>query len=144
MNLLLRRIPGESNLVYKKIERHLIRLKNKEYPKLPKSIGAFAEQMKTPHMIEQFGNTQDNRRKLYFDSVFTKDYSFQLFASHAVLDTIRNHIPSGQRFYSMDGTFNVIPKLVKQLLIISIEYKNKVCFEWKNSRHIDSWSKFEF
>lgn len=101
MNVFLRRIPGESNLVYKKIERHLIRLKNKEYPKLPKSIEAFAEEMKTPQILEEFGNTLDNRRKLFVNSEFTKDYSFQLFASHAVLDTIRKHIPSGQRFYSI-------------------------------------------
>lgn len=113
-------------MVYRKIERQLLRLKNKQYPLLPKSAEAFAKDLKSPQILEEFGNTLDNQRKLYVNSVCTEKYSFHLFASYAVLDTIRKHIPIGQRFYSMDGTFNVIPRMFGQLLIISIEYKNKV------------------
>lgn len=130
MNIFSRRIPGESKLVYRKIERHLIRLKNKEYPRLPHSNEDIVKELKTPHVFEKFGKTLDNQRNLYVDSVVSESYSFHVFASLAVLDTIRKYIPAGQRFYSMDGTFNVIPRLVNQLLIISIEYKNIVSFKW--------------
>lgn len=79
----------------------------------------------------KYGKTLDNQRPLYVDSVIKKrKYAFHLFASHATVNLIEEHIPPNQRKYLADGTFQVAPRRFSkkggQLLIISIEYKNDV------------------
>lgn len=75
---------------------------------------------------EKFGKTLDKQRQFYIDSVVSETFSFHVFASLAVISFIKQHIKPNERFYSMDGTFQVVPKGLSQLLIISIQYKNKV------------------
>lgn len=122
----LRRKPGESRLDWKKLEPQLNRLKNKQYPIKPKTSEAMAEELKKPTTREMFGKTLDKQRDFYIDSVVRPSFSFHLFASLAVISFIREHIKLGERFYSMGGTFQVVPRGLSQLLIISIQFKSKV------------------
>lgn len=85
-----------------------------------------AKELKKPDIQEKFGKTLDGKRQFYIDSVVRPTFSFHLFASLAVISFIKQFIKSGERFYSMDGTFQVVPRGLSQLLIISIQYKNKV------------------
>lgn len=81
-----------------------------------------AAELKKPDIRDKFGKTLD----FDIDSVLRPTFSFHLFASLCVISFIKEHIKPGERFYSMDGTFQVVPKGLSQLLIISIQYKNKV------------------
>lgn len=121
-----RRKPVETKLDLGKIKTQLNRLKNKQYPNKPKTSEDMAAELKKPETREMFGKTLDGQRIFYIDSVVRPAFSFHLFASLAVISFIKQHIKPGERFYSMDGTFQVVPKGLSQLLIISIQYKNKV------------------
>lgn len=122
--------PGESKLDLKKIEPQLNRLKNKVYPKKPKTSEKIAEELQKPHIREKYGKTLDKAREFYIDSVIKPTFSFHLFASIAAISFIQTYLNKpGERFYSLDGTFQVVPKGLGQLFIISIQFKNKV--RWK-------------
>lgn len=121
-----RRKPGESKLDLRKVEPQLNRLKNKHYPIKPKTSKGMAAELKKSDAREKFGQTLDKQRQFYIDSVVRSTFSFHLFASLAVISFIKDHIKIGERFYSMDGTFQVVPKGLSQLLIISIQFKSKV------------------
>lgn len=119
--------PHKSKLRFKSIEATLNRLKNKEYPELPKACKEIAEVLEKPEVIEQFDKTLTKKNRLYVDSEVNDTYSFHIFMSHSTIEFIKEHINVGERFYLMDGTFKVVPRKLSQLLIISIEYKNEVC-----------------
>lgn len=121
-----RRSPGESKLDLAKLERQLNRMKNKHYPNKPKTSKDMAAELKKPDVREVYGKTLDKKRSFYIDSVVCPNFSFHLFASLAVISFIKDHIKVGERFYSMDGTFQVVPKGLSQLLVISIQFKSKV------------------
>lgn len=55
-----------------------------------------------------------------------KGYAYKIFGSLAIMEFIERHIKPEARNYFLDGTFSVVPKPFKQLLTISIEYKNSV------------------
>lgn len=137
--------PGELKVKRKQIEKQLSRYKNKSYPHIPRTSEEIAAELKKPDIQAQFGKTLNNGDKFYVDSVVTKRYSFHLFASFAVINFIKKNISPHQRFYMMDGTFRVIPKKFNQLLIISIEYKNKVCNPtFQSGEGVDMIVKFRF
>lgn len=69
----------------------------------------------------------DGRTRFYIQTVVDPCYSFSVFASHKIINIIREHISPGQRQYLMDGTFKIVPRSFYQLLIISIEFMNDVC-----------------
>lgn len=121
-----RREPGESKLDLAKLEPHLNRMKNKGYPKKPQTSQDMATVLSKPDIREAYGRTLDGKRPFYIDSVVRPSFSFHLFASLAVISFIKDYIKVGERFYSMDGTFQVVPKGLSQLLIISIQFKSKV------------------
>lgn len=123
-----RRKPGESKLDFKKLEPQLNRLKNKQYPIKPTTSETMAVELEKPDIREKYGRTLDKQREFYIKSEVRPTFSFHLFASLAVLSFIKDHVNKPtERFYSIDGTFNVVPKGLSQLLIISIQFKNKVC-----------------
>lgn len=123
-----RRNAGESKLDFKKLEPQLNRLKNKQYPIKPTTSETMAEELQKPDIREKYGRTLDNKREFYIKSEVHPTFSFHLFASLAVLSFIKDHVNKPtERFYSIDGTFKVVPKGLSQLLIISIQFKNKVC-----------------
>lgn len=126
--LFIRRTPGESNLKLKNIERQLYRIRDKEYPNRPKTDSEIRTTLKSAEIFEEYGKTLNKQHDFYVDSVVTEDYAFHVFASFAVINMIKEHIPPEQRTYLIDATFKIVPKSRNnQLLIVSIEYKNEVC-----------------
>lgn len=111
---------------YEKMKRTLIRLKNKKYPNIPKTMIEIKDEFNRSQNAE-FGRTRDGKDLLYIDTVIKKKYSFMVFASKKVTDLVEEHLNPEERNYLMDGTFKVVPAMFYQLFIISIEYANDVC-----------------
>lgn len=125
--LLHRRIPGESQLRFKRIKRNLYRLRDKRYPKRPSTDEEIQKAFENDDISAEFGQTLDKRRPLYAGSVVEKNnYAFYVFASFGIIEMVKKHIPPDQRKFLMDGTFKIVPRRFRQLLIIAIEYKNDV------------------
>lgn len=123
---IFRRAPGHSKLKFNRVKRSLGRLKNKEYPKRPKTLQQVQNAFENPDLFE-FCETLDKSGRIHVVTVITDEYSFCLFASFKTIDFIKENID--QRYYLMDGTFKIVPSQFYQLLIISIEFKNDVCVD---------------
>lgn len=76
--------------------------------------------------IQGFGKTLTNKQRFYFHTEIGVDFAHQIYASMGTIEFIRKNIKVGSRKYLVDGTFRVVPRLFKQLLVISIEYMNNV------------------
>lgn len=131
-----RREPGETQLKYKSVKFQLKKLRDRQYPKKPvkgKHDTTFEVHKKytalinEPNNLEEFGRTLDKTKQLYFGSVVKRDYTFHVFASERIIDIIRNHMSNAKKNYLIDGTFQIVPRLFYQLLIITVEFKNDVC-----------------
>lgn len=125
--MIFRRVPGESKLTLDSVERELYRLRDKQYPKRPTSDGEVKNMLKNPSIYEQYGTTLNKQHQFYVDSVIKKHFAFHVFASFTIIEMIKKCIKPGQRTYLMDGTFKIVPRQFKQLLIISVEFKQNVC-----------------
>lgn len=112
------------------MERQLHRIRDKKYPERPKSDEAVKIVLKKPEIFEEYGSTLNKEHPFYVDSVVEDSYAFHVFASFAVINLIKKNIEPAQRRYLMDGTFKIVPRQFSQLLIISIEYKQMVCFRY--------------
>lgn len=125
----IRRIPGESKLKLKNIERQLYRIRDKEYPEQPKSHAKVQAMFSDPEIMEEYGQTMNKRERFYVGSVINSLFAFHIWASFATINFIKSHITPDKRNYLLDGTFKIIPstsKMFSQFYIISIEYKNDV------------------
>lgn len=121
-----RRIPGESRLTFESVSRQLYRLRDKQYPERPSTDEALKDAFGKADIFVEYGRTLDKRRPLYAGSVVKRNYAFHAFASFGVVDLIKKHIPPNERKFLMDGTFKIVPRRFRQLLIIAIEYNNDV------------------
>lgn len=124
--LIWRAGPRKTNLNHKRVKRTLLRKKNPQYPKIPKSIEEFKKEILKPEVMSKFGYSYDGDSRFYVDTVVSPDYDFIIFCSQYVIDFITEKIPPEERYYMMDGTFNSIPREYYQLLMISVEYRNDV------------------
>lgn len=115
-----------TNLQYERVRKTLQRSKNEEYPKIPRSIEEIKEAFRQPDIKEKYGLTLDGDNYFYVDTVISVDYAFTVFASHFVIDFVKANIRPNLRHFLMDGTFDSLPNKFYQLLIIAIEYQNKV------------------
>lgn len=127
-----RRNPGESTLQFMSVERELYRLRDKQYPNIPRTDKDIERSLKDPNIFEKYGKTLNNQYDFYFDSVINEKYAFHVFASLATISLIKDHIAPEHRNYLMDGTFKIIPREHNQLLIVSIEYKNDASIHFFN------------
>lgn len=125
--IICRRKLGESKLKFNKVQRTLYRLRDKKYPKHPKTHQEIKQVMSNPKVSQDFGRTMDNANQFYFGSVVNKLFAFHVFASLAVINMIKDKIRDCDRSFLIDGTFKMVPRMCAQLLIISIQYKNNVC-----------------
>lgn len=117
---------NESKLDFDKIKSTLKRYKNPSYPRVPKTFEEIAVSMNQQSIQQKYGNSLKEDKKFYVDTVISKNHSFTVFACFRVIEMIKQHIDPKQRFYLLDGTFDIATKPFYQLLIVSIEYKNDV------------------
>lgn len=114
-------------LTYRRVSRQLYRIRDKKYPKRPSTDEELKSALEDNGIFEQYGKTLDHLRPVYAGSVIEKDeYAFHVFASFGIVDLVKANIPPDQRRYLVDGTFKIIPRQFRQLLILAIEYKNDV------------------
>lgn len=117
----------ESKLKFKAVEQTLNRLKNNAHSDLPKSHEEIKEALN-----KNVPKALTNENPFYINSELSNACSFHVFGSMKTIEFIKQNIDVGQRNYLIDGTFKVAPRNHYQLLIISIEYKNKVIFDLLN------------
>lgn len=112
------------------MRRNICRLTNrKKRPKNVKTPADIAKEFENAETLTDFGLNMRKNKRFYIDTIVDAENSFTIFASHQIVDMIKQHIPLNDRRYMMDGTFDVSPLgSYYQLLIIYIEYKNDVCF----------------
>lgn len=139
-----RRELDKTELDFDKVKWQLERTRKEQYPKHPKIATGdnstdihkkYQKLLDQADIREKYGKTLDKRHKLYFGSVVKPLFAFHVFVSFAVIQMIKKHIIKEkfqQRRYLMDGTFKVVPRKFNQLLIIAIEYKDKVRIEDSN------------
>lgn len=108
-----------SNLSFSKMQRQLTRIKTKARPKIPTNNMQMLKLFQSPDIINEHGYTLDA-------SSSTKEYTFCIFASFAIINMVKHNINPQKRHYLIDGTFKTVPRTFYQLLIVSIEFKNDV------------------
>lgn len=133
VHILKSRPLGESSLRYDKMERNLRRLKNKKVPRNPINAEDVAKIFADPKNREEFALNLRKTNNFYIDTIRTNSGEwFSLFASHQLINLVKEHIPPEDRKYLIDGTFKVRPLgNFSQLLVIHIEFKNDVSFDEK-------------
>lgn len=120
---------SDIDLEYDKMKRQLFRMKNAKYPKIPKNISDIENALNDATIRKNFAHTYNSDHELYAGTVQKKEYSFVVFVSRKVINSIEKSIPSSDRNYLIDGTFRIVPRQFKQLLVISVEFRNDVsCF----------------
>lgn len=114
--------------------------KNKQYPKIPKTIEQLREALESSSVRNDYLRALgSNETEFYIQTVIKPTYSFSVFASLNIINLIRNHIVPKHRNYLIDGTFKIVPKIFYQLLIISIEFMNDVSIlQYYNNRIVIS------
>lgn len=125
-----RRPLGESNLQFKCMERNLRRLKNQKYPCKPKTASEIRKLFENANIKEKFGMNLRKTNNFYINTIqYDENNAFCLFASYQIMSLIEKHITPEHRTYMVDGTFSATPgDYFYQLLIITITFKNDVCF----------------
>lgn len=109
------------------MKRHMDRVKNSKYPNCPKTCEELKANFEKPDIINRYGNNLDRTENFYIDTVILNEqYAFCLFASHSMINLVRQNIEPKRRKYLIDGTFSCAPKMFYQLLIITIEFNNDV------------------
>lgn len=111
---------------FRRVKRHLYRLRDKLYPKRPQTDIDIKNTLERPDIFEKYGKTLDGNHSLYLDSKVETDFAFHVFGSQAMMDMVRQKIAPVQRNYLIDGTFKIVPRTFAQLLIVAIEYKSDV------------------
>lgn len=109
------------------MERQLRRLKDKPYPKAPKTEADIRNAFEDDRVMNDYGYNLNRTQPIYIDTMKNGENSFCLFASLSSIKLIEEKIESG-RNYSMDATFSIVPHgCYKQFLIIYIEWRGDVC-----------------
>lgn len=108
------------------MKKTLERSKSANYPQIPKSIPDIKGAFTKPDIMNKYGLTLDSDNYFYVDTILAEDFEFTVFASHFIIDFIEKNIEPKSRNFLMDGTFGSLPNNFYQLLIIAIEYQNKV------------------
>lgn len=121
-----RRDLGQSKLKYSKMERQLRRIKDRPYPKSPKTESEIREAFADDRVMIDYGYNLNKTQPIYIDTVNNGEHSFCLFASLSSIKIIGEKIGPG-RNYSMDATFSMVPHgRYKQFFIIYIEWRGDV------------------
>lgn len=111
----------ESNVQFHAVKRTLDRIKAKVMPPPPNTIENIPVVFQNPEVMELFGRTKQKKNteknQFYRTTFVSALFAYTIFASQRVIDIINTFDESKRRF-AMDGTFNVVPRLFKQLLII--------------------------
>lgn len=130
MNILIcrfkREFNSESQLDYEKIKRQLFRIKNGNYPPIPKTVEDISTAFEVEEVRTMFGYTLDGTHSLYIGTSIEQRFAFSVFASKKIISLIEEFIPPKERRYLIDGTFKVVPRMFYQLIVISIEFENDV------------------
>lgn len=116
----------QSKLKFKSVETTINRIKKKQYPALPHHLREVEKFFKDDKSIECFGKALTNNNKFYFDTKVGNNFAHQIYGSMATIKFVEENINACARNYVLDGTFQIVPKPFKQVLIISIEHNNNV------------------
>lgn len=121
---------GELNLRYNSMERTIRRRKNNLKPKQVEGIENIAEAYEDQLTMFNHGLNLRKTERFYINTIQCESFSFTIFASMQIISMIRTHILPENRYYLLDGTFDMVPmKQLYQFLIIHIQYGKSVSIE---------------
>lgn len=108
------------------------RIRSNAMPSPPKCIEEIENKFKHEEVKRLYGSTSHkenvHKNTFYRTTYVCPTFGYSVFASQRIIDLIKTYDVSDRK-YLMDGTFKVVPKMFKQLLIIHFETPSKyVCF----------------
>lgn len=81
LNVLAFSCEHKTNLVYDRMKRQLLRIKNSHYPCIPKTIEEIRNAFENTDLRAEFGLNSHKSHPLYFGTVVKTNFSFITFAS---------------------------------------------------------------
>lgn len=113
------------------MERHLYRLRRGAMPASPRNATDISNSFAMEDVMKEYGMTktigEEESTPFYRTCFNSPSFSYCVFASQRIIDSIQSHLPPNQRDYYLDGTFKVVPfGEFNQLVIIHVEFYNKV------------------
>lgn len=119
----------KSIVQYANVERTLRRIQQSTIPPSPKDIQGIEDAFANENVQRMYGQTMhtDNtdKNQFYRTTYTCAQFGYSVFASQRIIDLIKANYAISQRRYLFDGTFNVVPLLFMQLLIIYFETPTK-------------------
>lgn len=115
------------SVVFKKMQRHLRRIKSEGMPKSPQTPNKFIEIFKSEKFLKDFGICESNNaKKFYITTVIEDKIQYKLFFSTPIVKLFENIDPNERHFF-IDATFSIVPSCgYKQLLIIYFGHSRHV------------------
>lgn len=118
------------------IGRNLKKISNSTLPKSPTTFDEIVEAYKNQNVMDNFGTTLQNgsdddklnstefyKTAYEFKGTTKSSFSYVVFASQNIVNSIKERIAPQKRRFLMDATFKVCPYgIYNQLLVIYIEY----------------------
>lgn len=116
------------SLSFNKMKRGLTYLRSKVFPTSPRSSAEIVEAFQKETVMSAIGMSRhDVPLKFYRGAIDTEEYSFCVFSSQSIINSIETSISVDQRNYYMDATFSIVPVgIYTQFLIIYVEKLEKV------------------
>lgn len=128
-------------IAWKDNKRTLYKLSNQTLPPAPKTANDITNAYLDEFVRTNYGMTyRDDKTKstMFFKTAYQcEDYSYCIFSSDDVSHNIHLYVPTNNRKYYIDGTFQIVPMGdFKQVLTISIDFLGQVhhLYEDKNSK----------
>lgn len=113
---------------FESIERTLRNYRKTKYGKSPNTIEDIEREFSKPDVFEALGLSQFREHGVLYNGIqIEKEFCNCVFSSAKSIAVITDILEPHERFFVMDGTFNITPRgEFKQVLILHAEYGIKV------------------
>lgn len=111
--------------------RRVLQLRRTESMPTALSAAEMKEAYENEDIMREFGMTSHQHPRQFYKIAYEcDDFSYCVFASDSIVDEVKK-MNVAERHYLIDGTFKVVPfGAFNQLLIINVEYLEKVGSLW--------------
>lgn len=124
-----------NNIQFGQMRRNLYKIKNKIFPKSPRTFPEIIEIFEKSDILKTFGFSRyEKTENFYKNTVIEEQYSYSIFLSPSICSIIDSMAEDQPRNYLIDGTFSITPysnNQFKQLLIIHIAHNEHVSNKYR-------------